>query len=240
MQWGVETIGPRLWGGQEAELAISGINLGRNIMWTTHFSSTISAAAWAAKHGVPAIAFSGHNAEWKAYWEDPTPASIVYNELAMVVIEELIKSGKPYLPDDTYLNVNFPRLRDECRRAEQFRFIITRVNEPFFKTDAEWCGATYLPCELSVLDSGAPFPMPCTVTISPGDAHSRDTQDDHAKQAIVMEKLKNLVECPAEEWYAHHRIFEPDAWADWIGDRRPASDPRYHEYNRRAHYAEDW
>jgi broad specificity polyphosphatase/5'/3'-nucleotidase SurE len=77
--------------------------------------------------GGPSIAFSGQ-------MEDKTPCnahvpvhSRVYAELAMMVTEAVLSSGPPYLPEGTFLNVNFPEAyTGVCESTHQYRFVLTR------------------------------------------------------------------------------------------------------------------
>ena len=72
--------------------------------------------------------------------------------------------------------------------------------------------------------------MPCTVTITPVDARDRTTVNQHWKQRVVMDKLMGIVECPhklwGESWTAQNKKGED--WRDYIGERRPASEPCWH------------
>lgn len=239
MQYGVEKFGPQLWNDSAPDLAVTGIDFGTNLDISNAWSTTGFLAAWPVnKHGIPTIAFSAVHPEredfndWLPDWKKAEHGHIVFTELANRVVEEIIGSGKPYLPDGVYLNVNFPKIREQCQTADKFRFIITRVHMKLpSHRDELWCGKKKLLSELDILDyNDAFFGMPCTVTITPVDARDRTTVNQHWKQRVVMDKLMGIVECPhklwGESWTAQNKKGED--WRDYIGERRPASEPCWH------------
>lgn len=237
MQYGVEAVGPHMWNGSAPELAVTGTNFGINLDIGNALSSTGLSAAWPVNHyGIPAIAFSAPHAkpvdEYLQDWETMDHIHPVYAQLANRVVEEVIGSGKPYLPEGVYLNVNFPLIREECQTPDKFRFIITRVHMKVPSSrDEPWCGKKQLLSEVDILDyHKILFGMPCTVTITPVDAKDRSTINQHWKQRVVMEKLMDLVECPTklwgESWSAANK--KGDHWDQHIGERRPASEPCWH------------
>lgn len=192
---GIDITAPKLWNGAKPELALTGPNVGGNVGPVVPFSGTVGAATYAAKTAkIPAIAFSGESGEPTA-WNAPTPLhSKVYADLALNVTQTIINSGSPFLPEDTYLNVNFPKVEDNrCNSADKFKYILTRINTGLFSPeDAEWCGSTRLPWEADViLFRGAN----CYVSISPGDANDKTTTNDVKKQEQIIEKLKPILSC---------------------------------------------
>lgn len=123
---------------------MSGPNAGSNLWLSVPFSGTVGAAVEATNQGIPAIAFSGATDE-KVAWNAPTPNfARVYADLALNVTETLVSSGTPYLPDNVWLNVNFPASTDsECTSAAEFKFVLSRINPktPFVSTDdVRTCG----------------------------------------------------------------------------------------------------
>ncbi|EUC37479.1 hypothetical protein COCVIDRAFT_87959 [Bipolaris victoriae FI3] len=192
---GIDVTAPALWNGAKPELALTGPNVGSNVAVQLPFSGTVGAAVYAVKTAqIPAIAFSGKSGEPTA-WNAPTPLySKVYADLALNVTSTIIKSGKPYLPANTFLNVNFPEVSDSrCSDPSQFKFIFTRVNTGVFSSrDAEWCGSTRLPWEADVILLRG---RDCYVTISPGDANDKSTVNDAAVQTQIINKLKPILSC---------------------------------------------
>jgi len=128
-------------------------------------------------------------------WNAPTPFhSKVYADLALNVTTTIINSGKPYLPANSFLNVNFPAVSEtKCSDPSQFKYIFTRINTGLLSArDAEWCGSTRLPWEADViLIRGSD----CYVTISPGDANDKTTMNDAAVQTEIINKLKPILSC---------------------------------------------
>jgi 5'/3'-nucleotidase SurE len=160
------------------------------------FSGTVGAATYAAKTaGIPAIAFSGATGNPTA-WNVPTPLhSQIYADLALNVTTTIINSGKPYLPANTFLNVNFPAVSEtkggECTDPKQFKYVFTRINSGLFSApDANWCGSTRLPQESSVIGRSG-----CYVTISPADANDKTDVNDAAVQTQIINKLKPILSC---------------------------------------------
>jgi hypothetical protein len=107
------------------------------------------------------------------------------------VTTTVINSGKPYLPPNVWLNVNFPTVdSNTCNSASQFKYIFTRINLGIFSSkDADWCGSTRLPTESDVVKRSG-----CYVTISPGDA-DKSTVNDVAVQQQIIDKLKPILSC---------------------------------------------
>ncbi|KAF1833768.1 sure-like protein [Decorospora gaudefroyi] len=190
---GISVTAPKLWNGAAPELALTGPNVGSNIGIQVPFSGTVGAAVYAAETAqIPAIAFSGQTGDPTA-WNAETPLhSQIYADLALNVTTTIINSGKPYLPPNTFLNVNFPSV-SQCSDPSQFKYIFTRINLGLFSAaDADWCGSTRLPTESSVIlfkGSG------CYVTISPGDATDKTTVNDAAVQTQIINKLKPILSC---------------------------------------------
>lgn len=191
---GIDVTAPKLWNGAKPELALTGPNVGGNVGPQVPFSGTVGAAAYAAKNGIPAIAFSGSTGSPTA-WNAPTPLySKIYADLALNITNTIINSGKPYLPANTWLNVNFPAVdTNKCNNVNQFKFIFTRINTGLFSSrDAQWCGSTRLPWETDVVVFRG---SSCYVAISPGDANDKTTVNDAAVQEQIINKLKPILSC---------------------------------------------
>lgn len=192
MRYGIETFGPQLWDGEKPELAVTGPNVGTNLWVQVPFSGTVGAACYAAHEaGIPAIAFSGASSGNLAWNTSPVPQrSLVYAELATTLTNKIIASGKPYLPEDVFLNVNFPKVEGKCTQASQFKWVLSRINPGIIsKPDAEWCGDDRLPTETDVH-----FEDGCYISVSIGDAADKTTVDDK-RQNVVLEKLRDMLVC---------------------------------------------
>ncbi|KAL1835481.1 hypothetical protein VTJ49DRAFT_6635 [Mycothermus thermophilus] len=191
MKYGIDTIAPQFWNGERPELAVSGPNVGSNVYLQVHFSGTVGAAVYAVKDGVPAIAFSGLSGGTQAWnASEPSAASRVYAELATTLTDAVIASGKPYLPEDVFLNVNFPEVGGHCTEASQFKFVLSRINIGLFSApDVQHCGSTRLPFDTAVV-----LAKGCYISVSVGDANDKTTAP-REKQAVVRDKLKDLLTC---------------------------------------------
>lgn len=197
MRYGIDLFGPQVWNGAKPELAVAGPNVGSNLYLAVHFSGTVGATVHAVKSGIPGVAFSGAS-EGTLPWDTPAPIpprSLVYAELATKFTNALVASGKPYLPPNVWLNVNFPKVEEgggACTRADQFKFVLTRINLGLFSgPDVMHCGSTRLPTETDVIlnKNGA-----CYVAVSVGDARDKTTASAE-DQKVVLEKLKGLFVC---------------------------------------------
>jgi broad specificity polyphosphatase/5'/3'-nucleotidase SurE len=193
MRYGIETIGPQFWNGEAPELAVAGPNVGSNLYLAVHFSGTVGAAVYAAKEAkIPAIAFSGASHGTLAWNASPeAQRSKIYAELATTFTNAVVASGKPYLPEDVFLNVNFPEVSDQCTEASQFKWVLSRINIGVFSDrDVKQCGQTRLPAENSVVGNKGG----CYISVSVGNANDKTTASAE-KQAVVLNKLQSLFTC---------------------------------------------
>ncbi|PNY30057.1 Acid phosphatase [Tolypocladium capitatum] len=192
IRYGIDSVGPRLWRGAAPELAVTGPNVGTNLWLSVLISGTVGAACFAAHDaGIPAIAFSGASAQRAAWDVSPVPnRSIVYAQLATALTNKIVASGKPYLPEDVFLNVNFPKVEGACTNATDFKWILSRINPgTFSRPDVEWCDSTRLPTELSVAGRDG-----CYISVSIGDASDKTTVND-GRQKVVLDKLRDMLVC---------------------------------------------
>ncbi|KAF2739809.1 acid phosphatase precursor [Polyplosphaeria fusca] len=189
---GIDTTGPNIFnGGGKPEIALTGPNVGSNLDIQVPFSGTVGAAVFAAHdRKIPALAFSGASGEPTAFNQPAPLYSKVYADLALNVTSTIIASGTPYLPNDVWLNINFPKVSDsKCSKASDFKFVLSRINLGIFSAkDTLWCGTDRLPMERTVINSG------CFASISPGDAADKTTVDA-ARQKQVLDKLKPILSC---------------------------------------------
>lgn len=188
--YGIDTLSPQFFDGPP-DLAVSGPNVGSNLGVAVYIAGTVGAANYAATTGgIPAIAFSGADGSSTA-WDAEVPAySSIYAELAAKVVEQVVSGGTPYLPNDVWLNVNFPSV-EGCGTADDFSFVLSRILTALplvTDDDVETCGSTRLPTENDVVDTDG-----CYVSISVGAADKSDA--DATSQGVVLEKLGDLLTC---------------------------------------------
>lgn len=192
MRYGIDDFVKQAWP-EGADLAVSGPNVGTNVWLQVPFSGTVGAAVFAShERKIPAIAFSGASTGNLAWNTEPVPArSSVYGELAARLVDAVVAGGKPYLPEDVFLNVNFQKVDERCAEADDFSWVFTRINPGVFSApDAEMCGDNRLPREAAVIlrNDG------CYATISVGDATDKSTAPAE-KQAPVFARLADFVTC---------------------------------------------
>lgn len=192
IQYGINTSGPKFFNGAP-DLAVTGPNVGSNIGLTVFISGTVGAATYAAKNDIPAIAFSGASGD-STSWDSARPHySEVYADLATNLTNQVVAAGKPYLPKDTWLNVNFGKVSDEYASPADFSFVLSRIHTavPLVSgDDVTTCGDdARLPTELKVsLASG------CYASVSVGVADSKRNASADI-QGVVLKKLGNLLTC---------------------------------------------
>lgn len=67
-----------------------------------------------------------------------------YANLSAGITQTLLNSGKPYLPPDIWLNVNFPAVgTTSCSSASDFNFVLSRIYtaiEEITQDDVVTCG----------------------------------------------------------------------------------------------------
>lgn len=191
MAFGIEELGPDFFDSGSPDIALSGPNHGSNLGAVTAISGTVGAAVEAAKSGIPAIAFSGHG---KAVpWNEPTPDySDLYADLALILAGALTSGSKPYLPEDSWLNVNFPAVSAECSQPSDFKFVLSRIypSVPLISDkDVETCdnGGRLFSERWVSLQEG------CYVSVSVGNMDKGDAGRE--KQAVVLERLGGILSC---------------------------------------------
>ena len=177
--------------GGAPELALSGINAGTNGGIVALISGTVGAATEAAKQGIPAIAFSGTSGEQVGFNTPTLPYQQIYSDLSLNITETLIASGKPYLPKDIWINVNFPAVGasgEACSKTSDFKFVLSRIY-PWLGGDVETCGGTRLPDETTVFNADG-----CHVSVSVSNAYTK-ADVNAATQKVVLDKLSSILSC---------------------------------------------
>lgn len=213
MRYGIKQLSPKIFGGPpDIAVAVSarsrpiskrrinlltelqGPNVGTNDGLTTQLSGTVGAATEAVKEGIPAIAFSGATGDQTA-WNAPVEDYMrIYADLSTTVTQALVSSGKPYLPSNIWLNVNYAAIdSSSCSSTSDFKFVLSRINTAvplLTPNDVETCdNSGRLPTETSVVNNDG-----CYGSISVGVASTK--LDASAKQqAVVLKKLKSILSC---------------------------------------------
>lgn len=116
----------------------------------------------------------------------------VYADLSTNFTQTLVVSGKPYLPSDIWLNVNYPAVSGStCSSPSDLKFVLSRINAASSSTtaDVKTCGSTRLPTETTVVDTAG-----CYASISVGQAVSK-ADANATEQSIVLGKLQGILSC---------------------------------------------
>ncbi len=186
LTWGVRSL---VCPARTFRLTISpSANLGSTVL----VSGTVGAATEASKEGIPAIAFSGTTGSQTVYTAPLQTYVTVYADLSTNVTQSLVASGKPYLPSDIWLNVNFPAVTgNTCSSPADFKFVLSRINSATSTTanDVLTCGSRRLPTETTVVDTAG-----CYASISVGNAIAK-TDANATEQAVVLKKLQSIISC---------------------------------------------
>lgn len=197
MRYGIDKFMPSLFGGKHPDFAVSGINIDPNVAQSIEVSGTVGAATFAVhERGIPAVAFSG----WgnRTGWNEPRPSfSKLYAAAAVKLVNHLAAGRRPFLPTDTWLNVNFPNYNSTgCSKVSDVKFVLTTIggyessNGPDNADHVKACGSLKLPTELSiVLGQG------CYASVSVGNAVTKKDASPSI-QRQVMAKLNGLLTHP--------------------------------------------
>ncbi|MCJ1458130.1 hypothetical protein MMC28_008501 [Mycoblastus sanguinarius] len=192
MRYGIQTLSPEFFGGAP-DIAVAGFNVGANLGTTVLISGTVGAATEATKEGIPGIAFSGTTGSQTGYTSPLSLYETVYADLSTNVTNTLIASGKPYLPENMWLNVNFPAVSSSsCSSLSDFRFVLSRINTATSETanDVVTCdNGGRLPTETSVVDTDG-----CYASVSVGVATTK-ADANATEQAVVLGKLAGILSC---------------------------------------------
>ncbi|GAD99498.1 5'/3'-nucleotidase SurE family protein [Paecilomyces variotii No. 5] len=191
MKYGVQRLAPNFFNGSSPDLVVAGPNVGANLGSTVQISGTAGAASAASNQlGIPGIAFSGTTGSRTA-WNDTTPDySKLYADLSVNLTNALLASGRPYLPNGTWLNVNFPSAGSgtRCTNVGDFKFVLSRIRSSSGSIVSA-CNNDTLPTETSVVGTDG-----CYVSVSVGNASTKNdaTTDE---QSIVERKLGSALSC---------------------------------------------
>ena len=193
MRHGIKTLSPKFFG-SKPDIAVAGPNVGANLGITTLISGTVGAATQASKEGIPGLAFSGSTGSqtaWNATIED---YMTIYADLSTTVTQTLTNSGKPYLPSNTWLNVNFPSVSSSsCSSTSDFKFVLSRINTAVplvTPKDVVTCNNSgRLPTETTVVGTAG-----CYASISVGVASTK-LDASAAQQKVVLKRLQSVLSC---------------------------------------------
>ncbi|KAF7320960.1 SurE domain-containing protein [Mycena chlorophos] len=193
------TLAPEFFDGDAPDFVFSGPNVGNNLGSTVLISGTVGAATEAALEGIPAIAASGDTGDQISYTtlessptSTDTKAALLYAQLGVVILDQILSTSTPFLPSGHLLNVNYPAAGSgSCTAVSDFKYVLTRINAATSSTPADvtTCGSDRLPTESSVVAKSG-----CFVSISVMQASNKGDATE-ANQAVVLAKLSPILSC---------------------------------------------
>jgi 5'/3'-nucleotidase SurE len=193
MRYGIQNLSQIYFGGPP-DIAVAGPNVGSNLGLVTLGSGTVGAATEATKEGIPGLAFSGTTGSQTAWNTPPQTYEQVYADLSTTVTQALVNKGKPYLPANTWLNVNFPAVSSTaCSSTSDFKFVLSRINTAIpilTPKDVTTCSnGGRLPTESTVVGTDG-----CYASISVGVATTK-LDASASTQQVVLSKLSSILSC---------------------------------------------
>ncbi|KAE8228277.1 hypothetical protein CF326_g6796 [Tilletia indica] len=201
VQVGLEQLAPIAFNGSLPDLVVTGPNEGSNLGLSYLVSGTYGAARYAVQQGIPAIAFSAGNDTHRPYTDikGEYDQARTYARLATEFIERLTEGGKPYLPMNTGLNVNFPSATTRDCSPGTEKFILTRLLGTIDPDpDTCTCGQSHNRggCKLPIeLDLNRKSELGCAITVSVFEPSKWSPDASETQQTVVLERLKDLLTC---------------------------------------------
>lgn len=177
------------------DIVIAGPTDGPNIGADLSSSGVVAQAALAAnKYHTPAIAFAWPGMGTMKWEPDkPVPPRMkMYQELAQNLTELVVAGGRPFLPDNTFLNVNFPPLGAPCNDTRAMQYVLTRrdLDDQGYHVYFDHCGTRRLPTDRELYQHLGGCYASITVMTA---THSKTASEGILR--IMREKLNPLLTC---------------------------------------------
>ncbi|KDQ12581.1 hypothetical protein BOTBODRAFT_56638 [Botryobasidium botryosum FD-172 SS1] len=192
VKYGISTLAPKYFGGPP-DLILAGPNEGSNLGDTNKISGTFGAAKEGVIQGIPSIAFSapGPHRAYTALGPRDTDTSWILAELAVKVVQKVVASGKPYLPANSGLGVNFsdPKSSGSCTRASSFKYVLTAISASP-DGDPVTCGSSTLPLERPLIQGSGCYTAISSFVIPAAFNSDKKTETE------VLDRLSGLLSCP--------------------------------------------
>ena len=163
----------------------------------------VGALTRAVENGVSAIAFSGAHGDPVSWLSNERTDISAYSSLALHVTNMFLRNPKnprPYLRDNIWLNVNFPRIDDlTCNQAPRdFKYVLSRILDPADSEvdvlpDVEHCGSRRLPLEKKVIETEGCY---VSITVAWADSKSDASADE---QRDFRDMLGGALACLPED-----------------------------------------
>jgi len=119
----------------------------------------------------------------------------LYSDLATNLTTAVLAAAQPYLPANTWLNVNFPSAGSgtSCTKTNQFNFVLSRIFDALpliTPDDAVTCNNNgRLPTESTVIGTAG-----CHASVSVGRANDK-LDASAAEQVVVLNNLQKILSC---------------------------------------------
>jgi len=197
VRYGINTLAPKLFG-QAPDIVIAGPNVGGAHLdaASVNNSSNFQVAVKAVKLGIPAIAVWGGangttSSSYKKLTTQPnskdTKAAQLYANLTNLFVTNLYNSGKPYLPANLTLAINYPPIED-CPAVSDYKFVLSKIATGKIET-VQTCGNAQLPQADNVIAKAGCY---ASVTV----LNVNTLKDVNAKkQQKVLTKLGSIISC---------------------------------------------
>jgi len=186
VKYGIKTVAPNYFGSSKPDFILAGPNVGANLGLINLLSGTVGVASEGAQEGIPSIAFSAAGNDFHSYTGlVDGDASHVYSQLSVKILDTLVASGAPYLPKNTFLNVNYGKPTANCTTADKYSFVFSKAYSAWLGPS---CGQYPVPDE-----SSAQMSTECLATISP--LTSIKTGPTMQVQQAVMAKFAPILSC---------------------------------------------
>jgi len=199
IRFGLDTLAPQIFHGKP-DLIITGPNVGKNTGLQDRFSGTLGAAAFGAKHGVPAIAVSADDGTRHSYQDKRADDfGEIYANATVRVVEELLMKGSDdagYLPAGCILNINLQRAgpATSCKTPQDYRFVLSSIFGLNHASGFTHCGSHRLPAEHHVLHTSPG--CWASVTLIQAD-HLLDATP--SQKQVLLDRAPQFFSCPDQK-----------------------------------------
>jgi broad specificity polyphosphatase/5'/3'-nucleotidase SurE len=123
--------------------------------------------------------------------------SQVYAEAATIITKRVLDSGPPYLPENTFLNINFPKVDEEnCYNVSDWKYALTRLHRVWAWTSKDFftCDEPRLHIDEDVV-ARHKGQHDCWASISVAKAYHPSHTAEAEEQEDVWNLLGDLLTC---------------------------------------------
>lgn len=143
MCYGIDIIVFFFWNGQVFEFVVLGFNVGSNVYVQVYFFGIVGVVFFVVKERrVFVIVFFGLLSGmfvWNMIFV--LICSLVYVQVVSKFVDVVVSSGKFYLFEDVFFNVNLFKVEGKCIDFYNFKFVFSWINVGLFSVkDVYYCG----------------------------------------------------------------------------------------------------